>query len=719
MSSVHSNRWHRVAGLRPRLSSQLRLRRQQLRGETWYLMADPGSGRSVRLNRAAYGIAARLDGRRTVQQLWDLSLQRDEEAATQDEVIELLAQLREAALVQFDEAADFDAMLPHLDTVARPRGRANLLAWRIPLGNPAPLLRRLEPLQHLLFSRAALWCWIALQLVACTLLLQQATRLWEYGQHWMASPRFVLFAALAYLPIKLVHEIAHGLAVRRWGGQVRQAGVTLMLLMPVPYVDASAATSFPERRARVAVSAAGILTELALAALALLLWTWLDDGLARDIAFVVVVVAGVSTLLFNGNPLQRLDGYYVLCDSLGLPNLGPRSRQWWMDQLRRRLVGGPRTDAMPVARGETKWLAAYAPLSWLMLLVIATLAVFWLGQLAFVFGVSAALLLGWQVLLRPVHRVLSQLRRAALSQHGSTRRWRRVSLGGAALVVLLAVLPWPRSTVVMGVAWPPDRTQLRIEEAGFVESQLARDGAQLQAGDIVLQLSSPQLESEHARQAARVRALEAELMQALPGHKAGGDATRGADTRAELLAAQSALARLRERIDLLTVRAQVSGRLVLPQTHDLSGQFLLRGHLFGHLLDGSAPIVRVAVPETRVGDLDDAAGPVSVRLSTSPGVRHAATVLRNSRAAVSQLSSAALADRHGGDIVTDPSDADHLTAREPVVVLDVQLGADAAGSLQRIGERAWVRFDAGAAPLVLQWANALARTVVRRFNPQQ
>ena len=719
MSSVHSNRWHRVAKLRPRLSSQLRLRRQQLRGETWYLMADPGSGRSVRLNRAAYGIAARLDGRRTVQQLWDLSLQRDPEAATQDEVIELLAQLREAALVQFDETADFDAMLPHLETVARPRGRANLLAWRIPLGNPAPLLRRLAPLQNLLFSRVALWCWIALQLVAWTLLLQQATRLWEYGQHWLASPRFVLLAALAYLPIKLVHEIAHGLAVRRWGGQVRQAGVTLMLLMPVPFVDASAATSFPERHARIAVSAAGILTELALAALALLLWVALDDGLARDVAFVVVVVAGVSTLLFNGNPLQRLDGYYVLCDTLGLPNLGPRSRQWWMDQLRRRLVGIPRTEAMPVARGEAKWLAAYAPLSWLMLLFIATLAVFWLGQIAFVFGAAAALLLGWQVLLRPLHRVLSQLRRAALSHHGSSRRWRRAILGAAALVVALAVSPWPRSTVVMGVAWPPDQAQLRIEEAGFVESQLARDGQQLRAGDIVLQLHSPQLESEHARQSARVRALEAELLQALPGQQAGGDATRGADTHAELQAAQSALARLRERIALLTVRAQVSGRLVLAQTHELSGQFLLRGHLFGHLLDGSAPIVRVAVPETRAGDLDDAAGPVSVRLSTSPGTRHAATVLRNSRAAVSQLPSAALADRHGGDIVTDPSDADGLTAREPVVVLDVQLDADAAAGMRRIGERAWVRFDAGAAPLVLQWANTLRRAVERRFNPQQ
>jgi putative peptide zinc metalloprotease protein len=721
MSSVHSNRWHRVAPLRPRLSTHLQLRRQQLRGETWYLMADPASGRSVRLNRAAYGIAARLDGRHTVQQLWDQALARDDDAATQDEVIDLLAQLREAALVQFDARADFDALLPHLDTIARPRGRRSLLAWRIPLGNPTPLLRRLARLQDPLFSRAALACWIVLMLLALVLLVQHAPDLWAYGRHWMASPRFVLMAALLYLPVKLVHELAHGLAVRRWGGQVRQAGVTLMLLMPVPYVDASAASSFPARHSRIVVSAAGIMTELALAAIALLLWVGLADGPVRDAAFVVLVVAGVSTLLFNGNPLQRLDGYYVLCDALGLPNLGPRSRQWWMDRLRRRLLGVPGADAMPVARGETPWLFAYAPLSWCMLQLIATLAVVWLGQMSFVLGVAAALLLGWQVLARPMWRVASQLRRAALAQHGSTRRWRRASLAGIGLVLLVAALPWPRASVVMGVVWPPDQAQLRIEEAGFVESQPARDGQPLQAGDVVLQLSSPQLESELARQAARVRALEGELLQALPGQPSGGDATRGADTRAELLAAQSALARLQQRLELLTLRARVPGRLVLAQAHDLSGQFLLRGQLFGHLLDGASPTVRVALPETRIGDLDSAeSGAISVRLSTAPAVRHAAAMVRDSRAAVARLPSAALADRHGGDIVTDPSDPDGLTPREPVVVLDVQLDAqDLAQDPQRIGERAWVRFDAGHTPLALAAANTLRRAMLSRFSAAQ
>lgn len=278
MTALFSARWYRVAGLKPRLSAQLQLRRQRLRGENWYVLADPLRGRSVRLNAAAYAIAGRLDGRRSVQQLWDRSLQHAPDAATQDEVIDLLAQLREAALVQFDRAADFDLLLPHLDQVARPRGGNSLLAWRLPLGNPSALLRHLQPLERVLFSRMALLVWAAALVLLLVLLLQHAPSLWAHGRLWLDTPRFALLAVLLYVPIKLLHELAHGLAVLRWGGQVRQAGVTLMLLLPVPFVDASAASAFVARRHRIAVSAAGIMAELALAALALPLWLWLGEG---------------------------------------------------------------------------------------------------------------------------------------------------------------------------------------------------------------------------------------------------------------------------------------------------------------------------------------------------------------------------------------------------------------------------------------------------------
>ena len=674
--------------------------------------------RSVRLNRAAYAIAARLDGRHTVQQLWDHSLHRDADTVTQDEVIDLLAQLREATLVQIDQAADFDTLLPHLDEVSRSRNRASLLAWRIPLGNPSAVLRRLAPLQAVLFSRPAWWIWLLLVGMLLVLTVQHAPQLWAFGQHWMGSPRFALLAAVLYLPVKLVHELAHGMAVRRWGGQVREAGVTLMLLMPVPYVDASAATSFPQRRARIAVSAAGIMAELTLAAIALPLWLWLDEGLGRDCAFVVLVVAGVSTVLFNGNPLQRLDGYYILGDVLGLPNLGPRSRAWWQDLLRRRLLQPSGNEPMPVARGETPWLMAYAPLAWLMVLLIATLAVLWMATISFPVAIVCALVLVWQVLLRPMHQLLGQLRRAAWSQDGTARRWRRLVLSGAGLLALLLLMPWPRATLVQGVVWPPDQAQLRVEEAGFVSAVVATPGQSLAAGDVVLQIASPQLTSEHARQRARVNALQAELLQALPGSGPRRDGTQAGDARAELQVAQAELARLQQRVDQLTVRSQTAGQLLLPRADELPGQFLRRGFVLGQTLRDTRTIVRVALPQEQASDLQDAGDAVAVRLRASPQDVYRASVLRDSLSAVTRLPTAVLGTRHGGAIVTDPADTDGLQTREPVVVLDLQLANAEPGGATRMGERAWVRFDRGSAPLLLQMAQGLQRFWLRHFRAQ-
>ena len=84
--------------------------------------------------------------------------------------------------------------------------------------------------------------------------------------------------------------------------------------------------------------------------MALLLWLWLGDGWARDAAFVTLTITGVSTLLFNANPLQRLDGYFIATDLLQLPNLATRSRAWWLDWLQRRLLRLPDAEPMAVAR---------------------------------------------------------------------------------------------------------------------------------------------------------------------------------------------------------------------------------------------------------------------------------------------------------------------------------------------------------------------------------
>ena len=714
MTSLYSSRWHRVAALAPRIAPRVRLRRQQVRGDTWYLLADPPSGRSVRLNPAAYAVVGRFDGARSMQQLWEAQLAHAHEPPTQDELIDVIARLRESALIELDNAPDISVLVSHLQSVAPKRSGGNLLAWRVRLADPSAWLDRLQPLQRFLFSRAAFGVWLLGVLSLAVLAAQHGPALWAHAQRWMTTPRFTVLALLLYVPIKLIHETAHGMAVRRWGGQVHEAGVTLMMLMPVPYVDASAATGFVQRRHRIAVAAAGIMAELAIAFMALVMWLALGDGLLRDAAFVALSICSVSTLLFNANPLQRLDGYYIATDALALPNLAPRSRAWWHGALVRRLTRSHAAEAMPVAAGERPWLVAYAPLAWAYSVVVSALAVAWLGQASFAVGLAAGAVLFWQVGVRPAVRLAGQLRSAAFSQSAAANRWRRITRVAAAVAAVLALLPMPQHTLVQGVVWPADDAQLRAYEEGFVDAVLVRDGEPVVAGQTVLQLANPKLVASVARQTAKLTAIETELFQALPtGNAAAGDA------RAGLAAAQAELDRLGERVAALDVRATAPGRLALPQGADLAGGYVRQGALLGHVLTDAALTVRVAVPEADATELRGAERSVSVRLAgDTSATAYAARLSGESGGATRKLPSAALSARHGGDVQTEPREAGDLTALRPVVLLDVRVPGVAASVGERIGERAWVRFDGGYAPLAVQAARALTRAAQERFNPQ-
>jgi len=729
MTSLFSPRWHRVAALRPRLVPQLVPRRQRVRGQTWFVLVDPATGRGLRLNAAGYAIAARLDGTRTVQATWEAGLGAEADPPTQDEVLALLAQLREAGFVQLERAADFDLLLPHYETADAARcTQGGPLAWRLPLADPTPWLARLRPLQRLLFTRTAFALWLVAVASLLVLALQNAPLLAAHAREALASPRLATLALVLMVPVKAMHELAHALAVRRLGGAVRSAGITLMMGMPLPWVDASASAGFARRGDRVLVGAAGMMSELALAALALPAWLWLHargDGWLADALFATLAITGVSTLLFNANPLQRFDGYFILVDALELPNLATRSRQWWLALLRRRTLGLPSNhdDALPVARGETAWLAAYAPLAWLYGVALSAAAMLWLAGLWLPLGVAGAAVLAVQ-LLRGPSALARELRSAALSQRSGARRWRRGVLGASLLTAAVLLAPWPRRTIVEGVVWPADEAQLRVGEDGFVETVAVRDGQSVDAGDVVLRLDNPALAAKIARQSARVAALEATLVDAQLAGAAPAPEANAGDARAELAAAQSELDRLRERAAGLVVRAQAAGRVALGPVDDLPGRFFHRGALVGQVLTAAPPTVRMA---WRQADLDALAPvhaqarPVTVRLAGSPAVARAAVVARDGAGAVGRLPSAALSERHGGPIATDPKDADDLKPLEPVVLVDVRLSSGqpdtvAESQAARLGERAWVRLDDGLAPLAWQWARDARRAIARRLE---
>jgi putative peptide zinc metalloprotease protein len=662
MSSLFSPRWHRVAALAPRLVPQLVPRRQRVRGQTWFVLLDPATGRGLRLNAAAYAIVARLDGTRTVQAAWESGLGAPADPPTQDEVLALLAQLREAGFLQLDRGADFDLLLPRFERDdAQRRAQGSPLAWRLPLVDPSPWLARLRPLQRVLFTRTALVAWLVAVASLVVLALQNAPLLVAHARAAAGSPR---------------------------------------------------------------------LAALALAAAALPAWLWLHargDGALADALFALLAITGVSTVLFNANPLQRFDGYFLVVDALGLPNLAPRSRQWWLAALRRRVLGLAPTqdDALPVARGEAGWLVAYAPLAWLYGTALAAAATLWLAGLWWPLGAAGGALLALQALRGPL-LFARDLHRAAIAQRRGARRWRRAVLATGLVAAAVLLAPCPRRTIVEGVVWPADEAQLRAGEDGFVEAVAVRDGEAVDAGQVVLRLANPALAAKIARQSAHVAALEAALIDAqLSGDAPAPEANAG-DARAELAAAQAELDRLHERAAGLEVRAQAAGHVALGPVDDLPGRWFHRGALVGQVLTAAPPTVRMAWRQADLDALAPAqapARPVTVRLAGSRDVARAAVVSRDGMGAVARLPSAALSERHGGPIATDPKDTDDLRPLEPVVLVDVRLaptpreGAAAAADA-RVGERAWVRLDEGFAPLAWQWAQDAQRAIARRIEAQ-
>jgi len=473
-------------------------------------------------------------------------------------------------------------------------------------------------------------------------------------------------------------------------------------------VDASAANAFARARDRAMVSAAGIVVELALASLALFAWTLLAPGLLRDAMVVVVLIGGVSTVLFNANPLLRLDGYYLLCDLLQLPNLALRSRAWWAAAWRRLVGVEAQLPAGALAAGESKWLVLHAPASLLYRLGLLLGLVFWLGHASWLLGWLAALAVAGWVVQAGVRALLRPAEGAA--EPGLRRR----ALAAAAGVVvtsllLLFVVPAPASVVARGIVWPPERAQLRPDSAGFAQPGLVPGGTEVAEGDVVATLADPALEAQREKAQSERAGLLTQQYQALLE-----DPARANDLNEQLARNEAELRRAEQQLDGLQVRARAAGRVVWTREEDVPGSYARRGAMLGYVLGPEPAQVRLALRDEDLLRVRGRVRAIEVRLADSPWTARPATLRSETPAATRQLPDAALGDREGGPVPVDPADKDGLRTLAPVFLFDVQVPGLGAG---RIGGRAWVKLVLPAEPVGLQVLHLARQLLLKQFSP--
>ena len=710
-SDLHSPSWYRVCDLRPRLRGHVRIHRHHYRGELWYVLEDRVSRRMHRFNPVAHYAIGLMDGRRSVQEIWDAAMTRfGDDAPTQDETIRLLGQLHSADVLQSGVTPDVAELLRRAKKSVRKTWKQNLLspmAVRIPLFDPDRFLERWLAWYRPLFGWAGLLAWA----------LVVGSAMFAAAQHWpelsrdfsdrVLAPQNLILMWLTFPVLKLFHEFGHACATKAWGGEVHEMGVMFLVLMPIPYVDATAATAFRATRRRVLVGAAGMVVEVFIASLALFLWLEVQPGVIRAVLYNVMLIAGVSTVFFNANPLLRYDGYYILSDLIHIPNLRNRAQQYLAHLVESGLFGLKLPD-LEATRGEKRWFVFFAIASFLYRTFVMLAIALFIASHYMIIGVLLALWALFASFVIPVGKGIGYL-----VAHARLRRNRMRAVGVTAaflgvVAAMLFVAPLPLWSRAEGVIWVPDDALVRAGADGFVKTVEVPSGSIVRRG-------LPLIVTENLELEPKIRVLEAqiELLETRAQAQLQTDRVHWEITREELRATRDELEDARARLRDLVVRSPVSGRFVLNSAAgDLPDRYLRKGQEIGYVVPSATVTARVLVSQDDIDLVKTRTQRVRVKLAGRMYETIDATIVREVPEASDRVANLAMSSAGGGAATLDPQDTKKAKTLNTWFEFELALPATHAFVL---GEHVYARFELGTEPLAWRIYRSVRQLFLRRF----
>lgn len=570
---------------RTSLRSDLEISRQLTRDEPVYVVYDPVNFQAHRLSLQDYRVVAELSETKTLETCFQRlvaagQLQPEEETDFYQyvgklETLGLMSTSRMDADVLFKK---YQAKLK-----AERKGKMlNFLFLTLPLANPDKFLQRTLPTFAFLFTVPFFFAWLVAMAFSGAIILAKWEEFLQPLNNILAI-RNLLFMSFAFVALKVWHELGHGYACKVFGGRVPEMGCKLIVGMPLAYMDATSAWSFPSRIRRIIVMLGGMYFESLVAIPAALIWAWTPESYLGSCAYQLVFMAGVATLFFNANPLMKYDGYFILSDLIGIPNLRTRSTKELHSWYKSVFLGLPRvSSAKPT---ETLTMVAYGIASsiystTLMLSISAMIAI----KLQTVGLLLAAFQIG-----NMLYKTGSKLFAYLLHSEETVPVRGRATLVAGLLVVgvplALLLMPVPTGLRLAGVVTAEQSSIVRAATAGHVDSIEQEVGSVLRKGEPILRLRNLDtmvagetqfLASEAARKAAYFVSKQDidEGMKKLLVAKA---------MREEAEAAQREIAKL-------TVRAPHDGRLVYLLPDYKAGAYVQLGESVAKVVSGKTQV---------------------------------------------------------------------------------------------------------------------------------
>ena len=732
MRPTFSESWYRVADLKAKLRPSTQVSRQFYRGDRWYVVRDPAGNQFHRLSAPAWRFVGLLDGSRTVAECWELvGGQLADEAPTQPEVIQILSQLHSANLIEADVTPDAAVLLRrHKQMVKRQwQGRLmNILFPRIPLWDADTFLKRWMPVMGPFLSSFGAVLWVLVVGLAVAKLAPEWHTLKAAASNAIAPSNWLWLWA-TFIGIKAIHELGHGFFCRRYGGEVHELGIMFLVLVPAPYVDASSAWAFSNKWQRIAVGAGGMIFELFVAAI--MAFVWLNTSPTNSVnhlAYNAMLVASVSTLLFNANPLLRYDGYYMLADFLEIPNLRYRSTEYTMGLIKRHLFRVKMSQPLPPPV-QRFWLFNYCITSSFYRTLVGIFIIFMVYEQVPVLGVLMAIggVITW--LAVPVIKTLKYLLIEPELHRKRTRAAIWVLSAVAVAVFIVGFIPVPLGLYAQGIAQPIREIKIHAEVPGIVEKILARDGQSLKKGDIILVCRDRELEAQIASFQADIKAYEAYVRLAR-----ATDSSRIDTYKEQLLATEKKLAELNAKLAALIIRAPFDGMLIAPQIKDLDGKYIQQAEEVATVADVNNLRITAVIDQEDAQQIFDAFH-IALQKNLNPEVRlvgikdgslyrskNLSAPLERTGAdpndpvrrpsPIAELPTPALGQAAGGDIQTDPADQNHKRLLRPMYAAYMVLSNPDYHYLP--GQRAHVRFPLLNEPVYKRWERRLWQLIQSR-----
>ena len=444
-----------------------------------------------------------------------------------------------------------------------------LVSWRIPLGDPDRWLQRVAPYVTWLYRLPGLALWAMLGLFA----------FWQCGDHLgelfgdageLLSLHNLPIVWLSVVVLKALHELGHAFALKRYGAIVPEIGIIFVFLTPCAYVDANGSWTFRSKWQRIVVALGGMYVETMIAFVFALIWAGTPPGLLHSVAQSVVVLATVTTVLVNINPLIKFDGYFAFSDLVGIYNLQERARENLRGHLEHWFLGLPRRPSnASFAERSLLWVYAPAALAYRASLAIGVTALMMTSWPAI--GIPLGMAFAWLLIVGPLLRIAKHLWSSERLENVRLRA--RVVTVLCTMFVIVAVLAIPvsDSIVAPGLLDPGSKWSVRAPSSGFVDRVDVLEGTMVGDGVRLCKLRAPELEE-------RLVHVEAELRTARVHH----DATEIVDTTTARMLAnridslERRLAELRSQSNQLEVRSYGPGTVVGSRALK-SGSYIRKG----------------------------------------------------------------------------------------------------------------------------------------------